>query len=400
MLAIGNPFGFGGTVTAGIISARGRDINAGPYDDFLQTDASINRGNSGGPMFNLDGEVVGINTAIFSPSGGSIGIGFAIPSNSAQPVIQQLIEHGEVRRGWLGVRIQAVTEEIADALGLKEAAGALVAERHPRRSGGEGEAIKDGDVIVEFDGKPVTQMRRLPRLVADTEVGRTVPIKVWRDGKEMTLKVEVGALEETEEKVAAQTPGPETPSRGEKIEGLGLDVAAIDDRCASASASSADAKGVVITTIDSDGPAAEQGVRVGDRIVEVAQETGVDARRNSRRRSRRREAPAARRCCCWSKAKAACASSPSSPATRAEPDVRRGGRRCSSRSRRCGRRPEQAAAVAARPYDVLSFAEAKAGAEGRPWSFLHVSRAEIDLPAGTDPHAPEVYATGRATLRR
>src|SRR5512134_1778265 len=171
VLAIGNPFGFGGSVTAGIISARGRDIQAGPYDDFLQTDASINRGNSGGPTFNLNGEVIGINTAIYSPSGGSIGIGFAIPSLSAQPVIQQLIQHGQVRRGWLGVRIQAVTEEIADALGLKDAAGALVAGVIP---GGPAEKanIKDGDIILEFDGKPIGQMRRLPRLVADTEIGR------------------------------------------------------------------------------------------------------------------------------------------------------------------------------------------------------------------------------------
>lgn len=183
VIAIGNPFGFGGTVTSGIISARGRDINAGPYDDFLQTDAPINRGNSGGPIFDLAGEVIGIATAIFSPSGGSIGIGFAIPANSARPVIQQLIEHGEVKRGWLGVRIQSVNEEIAEALGLKEPVGALVAGVIP---GGPAEKakIKDGDVILEFDGKPITQMRRLPRLVADTEVGKVVPLKVWRDGKE------------------------------------------------------------------------------------------------------------------------------------------------------------------------------------------------------------------------
>src|SRR5512143_2084229 len=220
ILAIGNPFGFGGTVTTGIISARGRDIQAGPYDDFLQTDASINRGNSGGPMFNLDGEVIGINTAIFSPSGGSVGIGFAIPSSGAQPVIQQLIEHGQVRRGWLGVRIQAVTEEIADALGLKDAAGALVAGVIP---GGPAEKakIKDGDIILEFDGKPIGQMRRLPRLVADTEIGRTVPIRVWRDGRELSLMVEVGELKESE-KAALATPGPEKPGGGEKIEALGL----------------------------------------------------------------------------------------------------------------------------------------------------------------------------------
>jgi serine protease Do len=271
VVAIGNPFGFGGTVTAGIISARNRDINAGPYDDFLQTDASINRGNSGGPMFNLEGEVIGINTAIFSPSGGSVGIGFAIPSNSAQSVIQQLIAHGSVRRGWLGVRIQTVTEEIADALGLKEANGALVAGVIP---GGPAEkaGLKDGDVILEFDGRTVGQMRRLPRIVADTEVGRTVPLKVWRGGHEMSVKVEVGALEENEEKTAAATPGTPTPAVGQAIEGLGMNVAAIDDRTRDRFNLPDDARGVVVTSVDADSTAAEQGVHPGDRIVEVAQE--------------------------------------------------------------------------------------------------------------------------------
>ena len=271
VLAIGNPFGFGGSVTAGIISARGRDIQAGPYDDFLQTDASINRGNSGGPTFNLDGEVVGINTAIFSPSGGSIGIGFAIPSLSAQPVIQQLIQHGQVRRGWLGVRIQAVTDEIAEALGLKEAAGALVAGVIP---GGPAEKarLKDGDIILEFDGKPIGQMRRLPRLVADTEVGKTVPIKVWREGRELSMKVEVGELKEAEEKLAAATPGTEKPSGGESVQDLDISVAAIDDRLRTRYGLEPDARGVVVTSVDPNGPAAERGVRVGDRIVEVAQE--------------------------------------------------------------------------------------------------------------------------------
>ncbi len=180
-------------------------------------------------MFDLDGEVIGINTAIFSPSGGSVGIGFAIPSNSAQGVIQQLIDHGQVRRGWLGVRIQAVTEEIADALGLKEAAGALVAGVIP---GGPAEKakLKDGDVIIEFDGKAIGPMRRLPRLVADTEVGKTVPIKVWRDGRELSMKVEVGALEESEEKTASATPEPAAPAAGETIAALGLAVTAIDQR--------------------------------------------------------------------------------------------------------------------------------------------------------------------------
>lgn len=271
VVAIGNPFGFGGTVTAGIISARGRDINAGPYDDFLQTDAPINRGNSGGPIFDLDGEVIGIATAIYSPSGGSIGIGFAIPVNSAQPVIRQLIEHGEVKRGWLGVRIQTVSEEIAEALGLKEAAGALVAGIIP---GGPAEKakLKDGDVILEFDGKSVTQMRRLPRLVADTEVGKTVPIKIWRDGKELSLKVEVGELSEEEEKQATETKSEEKPTGSENIAGLGLSVAAIDDKLRDRFDLGDDAKGVVVTNVDPSGPASDQGIRPGELIVEIGQE--------------------------------------------------------------------------------------------------------------------------------
>lgn len=272
VLAIGNPFGFGGTVTAGIISARGRDINAGPYDDFLQTDAPINRGNSGGPMFDLDGEVIGINTAIFSPSGGSIGIGFAIPSSGAQPVIEQLIAHGEVRRGWLGVRIQTVTDEIADALGLKKAEGALVASVIPDGPAAKGK-LKDGDVILEFDGKPVPEMRRLPRIVADTEVGQTVPVKVWRNGKELTLKVKVGELEESDEKEAATASSePDSSTSSQAVKALGLSVAAIDDEVRQRFGLDEEARGVVVTSVDADGPAADQGIRVGDRIIEAAQE--------------------------------------------------------------------------------------------------------------------------------
>jgi serine protease Do len=271
VLAIGNPFGFGGSVTAGIISARGRDINAGPYDDFLQSDASINRGNSGGPMFNLQGEVIGINTAIYSPSGGSVGIGFAIPSNSAQSVIEQLIKHGQVRRGWLGVRIQNVTEEIAETLGLKVASGALVASII---AGGpaEGAQIRAGDVILEFDGKPIEQMRRLPRIVAETEVGKTVPVKIWRDGREATISVKVGALEESEESVAAATPGAEPPAITEKIEAIGITVARVDDRLRERFSLEEDVKGVVIIEVDAKGTAAEQGIRPGEMIVEVGQE--------------------------------------------------------------------------------------------------------------------------------
>jgi serine protease Do len=258
-------------VTTGIISARGRDINAGPYDDFLQTDAPINRGNSGGPMFNLDGEVIGIATAIFSPSGGSVGIGFAIPSDSAEPVIRQLIEHGEVRRGWLGVRIQTVTDEIAETLGLEEATGALVASIIDGGPAQDAD-IRPGDVILEFDNKKVEQMRRLPRIVADTEVGQAVPVKVWRDKREISTKVTVGSLDEGEKTVAARTTGPEEPSAKANVESLGLSVASIDPRLREEYDLEKDTKGVVVTDVDPAGPAASKGIRPGDVIVEISQE--------------------------------------------------------------------------------------------------------------------------------
>ncbi|RMD62179.1 MAG: DegQ family serine endoprotease [Alphaproteobacteria bacterium] len=270
VIAIGNPFGLGGTVTAGIVSARQRDINAGPYDDFIQTDAAINRGNSGGPMFNVDGEVIGVNTAIFSPSGGSIGIGFAIPSALARNVIAQLRKYGEVRRGWLGVRIQTVTEELAEGLRLGKPHGALVASV---TEGGPAEAagIQQGDVILEFDGREVTDMRKLPRMVAETAIGREVDVVVWRKGKKKTLKVTLGELEE--EKVAAataQTGEPEAASGAVPALGLELDTMTpelrerfgIDDK----------AEGVVITDVDESSSAAEKGLRPGDVIVEVDQE--------------------------------------------------------------------------------------------------------------------------------
>jgi serine protease Do len=272
IIAVGNPFGFGGTVTAGIISARGRDINAGLYDDFLQTDASINRGNSGGPLFNMAGEVVGISTAIFSPSGGSVGIGFAIPSNSAKPVIDQLIANGQVRRGWLGVRIQSVTDEIADTLGLKTARGALVASII---DGGPAQKadIKPGDVILEFDGKPVDQMRNLPRIVAETAVGKTVDVKVWRDNHERTVRVDVAAMQENEAKTAEAAPAqPEGARNAEKIGALGVSVAAIDETTRKMFDLGNDAKGLVITDVDADGPADNQGIKPGDVIVEVSRE--------------------------------------------------------------------------------------------------------------------------------
>src|SRR5438270_1887407 len=199
VVAIGNPFSLGGTVTAGIVSARNRDISSGPYDNYIQTDAAINRGNSGGPLFNLEGEVIGVNTAIISPSGGSIGIGFAVPSKTALPVIEQLRQFGETRRGWLGVRIQQVTDEIAESLGMKQSRGALVAgidEKGPAKPAG----IEPGDVIVKFDGHEIKEMRDLPRVVADTPVGKDVQVTVIRKGKEETKTVKLGRLEDGEKK--------------------------------------------------------------------------------------------------------------------------------------------------------------------------------------------------------
>ncbi|MGJ3258402.1 MAG: Do family serine endopeptidase [Rhodospirillales bacterium] len=268
IVAIGNPFGLGGTVTAGIISARGRDINSGPYDDYLQTDASINRGNSGGPMFNLDGEVIGVNTAIFSPTGGSVGIGFAVPTSTASPVIRQLIKNGEVRRGWLGVHIQSVTPEIAESLGLSEAKGAMVAsvvEDGPAANSD----IKAGDVILEFGGVDVPEMRRLPRIVADVEPDTTVDVVVWRETEKKTVKVTVGTLKEAPAEVASADPqntGAERP-----VEGLGLKVAALDQGMRERFKLGENAKGVVVTDVDAAGPAAEKGLQPGDRIIQVSQ---------------------------------------------------------------------------------------------------------------------------------
>ena len=198
VVAIGNPFGLGGTVTSGIISARNRDINLTRYDDFIQTDASINQGNSGGPLFNMEGDVIGINTAIISPSGTSSGIGFAIPSNTASNIIDQLIKFGETKRGWLGVRIQQVTKEIAVVQKLKETKGALIAgvsEGSPAEKSG----LQPGDIILEFDGKDIETMRSLPKIVANTKVGKTVFIKIWRDKKLTTKRLTLGRLESSKE---------------------------------------------------------------------------------------------------------------------------------------------------------------------------------------------------------
>jgi serine protease Do len=271
VMAIGNPFGLGGTVTVGIISARARDINAGPYDDFLQTDASINRGNSGGPMFNMDGKVIGINTAIFSPSGGSIGIGFAIPSSLAKPVVAQLREYGRTRRGWLGVRIQAVTDEIAEGLGLSDAKGALVAsvsEGGPAEKAG----VEPGDVVLKFDGKDVERMRRLPRIVAETPIGKKAKVEVWRRGKTKMLSVKVGELEEMEKEVASALTDQGKGDKQGTVSELGLSLSGITSDLRGRFDLAEEVKGVVITEADPAGVSAEKGLRVGDVIIEINQE--------------------------------------------------------------------------------------------------------------------------------
>ncbi len=268
VVAIGNPFGLGGTVTAGIVSARGREIG-GRYDDYLQTDAAINRGNSGGPMFNINGEVVGINTAIFSPTGGSIGIGFAVPSVMARSVIDSLLQYGEVRRGWLGVRIQTVTPELAEGLQLGSARGALVASVTP---GGPAErsGIEDGDVIVEFDGRPVSEMSELPRMVAETAIGKSVPVKVVRRGEEKIVQVELGQLDE--EQIAAATRDGGLPQpQAEDFTGLGLDLAELNETLREEYGLDGDLEGVLVTKVEPDSPADERGLREGDVIIEVNQ---------------------------------------------------------------------------------------------------------------------------------
>ncbi len=281
VIAIGNPFSLGGTVTAGIVSARNRDINSGPYDNYIQTDAAINRGNSGGPLFNLDGEVIGVNTAIISPSGGSIGIGFAVPSKIVVGVIDQLRQFGETRRGWLGVRIQQVTDDIAESLGMKQPRGALVAgvdDKGPAKPAG----IEPGDVIVNFDGKDIKEMRDLPRVVADTPVGKDVPVTVIRKGKEETKTVKLGRLEDGEKLAALNKTPPATPEEKSVVKKtLGLDLANLSDELRKRYKIKDTVKGVVITGVDSGSPASDKRLSAGDVIVEIAQEAVANADRRA-----------------------------------------------------------------------------------------------------------------------
>jgi serine protease Do len=275
VIAIGNPFSLGGTVTAGIVSARNRDINSGPYDNYIQTDAAINRGNSGGPLFNLNGEVIGVNTAIISPSGGSIGIGFAVPSTSAVAVIEQLRQYGETRRGWLGVRIQQVTDDIAESLSIKPAHGALVAgvdDRGPAKPGG----IEPGDVVVKFDGHDIKEMHDLPRIVADTPVGKEVEVVIIRKGKQETHTIKIGRLEDGEKLAAADLKkgaAPENKSVVQKT--LGLELSSLSDDLRKKFKVRDNVKGVLVTAVDPNVASAAPDKRLspGDVIVEVQYES-------------------------------------------------------------------------------------------------------------------------------
>jgi serine protease Do len=272
VIAIGNPFSLGGSVSAGIVSARNRDIQSGPYDNYIQTDAAINRGNSGGPLFNLNGEVIGVNTAIISPSGGSIGIGFAVPSKVVTSVIDQLREFKEVRRGWLGVRIQQVTDDIAESLGLKQARGALIAgvdDKGPAKPAG----IEAGDIVVKFDGRDIKEMRDLPRIVADTTVGKDVEVVIVRKGKEETKIVKLGRLEDAEKAKPASIER-DAPADNKTVvkKSLGLDLANISPDLRTRYKIKDTVKGVVITAIDQNSAAADKRLSAGDVIVEVAQE--------------------------------------------------------------------------------------------------------------------------------
>jgi serine protease Do len=266
VLAIGNPFGLGGTVTSGIISATARDIHSGPYDDYLQTDASINRGNSGGPMFNLAGEVIGINTAIFSPSGGSIGIGFAIPSASARPIIDQLKATGKVERGWIGARIQPITEEIAEAVGLDRTRGAMIAAVDPGSPAAQAK-LQPGDVILAYDGKPIDKSRQLPRLVADTAPDALIKLAMWRDGKEQEVELKVAALNPN--RPAPPQPEPEKPKPPPSLDVVGIKLTKLTADLRKQFSLPDAAKGVVITEVPQNGAAATQGLRPGDLVIAV-----------------------------------------------------------------------------------------------------------------------------------
>jgi serine protease Do len=279
VMAIGNPLGLGGTVTGGIVSAKNRNIQSGPFDNYIQTDAAINRGNSGGPLFNQEGDVIGINTAIFSQGqgGGNIGIAFSVSANTAMKVIDQLLKFGETRRGWLGVRIQEVSPEIAESLNLKgQARGALIAgveEKGPAFPAG----MKKGDIVLKFDGKDVKDSATLPRIVSETDVDKTVDVIVLRDGKEATLKVKLGRREEGIKQASITT----TKEGDKAVEGekkLGLTFGALDEAARTKFKIKDSVKGVLVTGVENNSDAAEKRLKAGDVIVEVQQEVVTTAK--------------------------------------------------------------------------------------------------------------------------
>jgi serine protease Do len=276
VMAIGNPFGLGGSVTVGIISAKQRDINSGPYDDYLQTDAAINKGNSGGPLFNMDGQVIGVNTAIISPTGGSIGIGFAVPSDTAMSVVDQLRQFGETRRGWLGVRIQSVTEDIAESVGIKENVGALVAGVTPDGPAAKA-GIEPGDVVTRFDGKEVSSMRGLPRIVSQTPIGKKVDVELLRKGQKLTLQAVIGRLQEDADADDPSKPKEQSgaPSTGQVM--MGMRLAPLTDDLRKTYGLDQKVKGVVVTSVEPQSQAAQKGIKVGDVIVEASQDAVASA---------------------------------------------------------------------------------------------------------------------------
>ena len=268
VLAVGNPFGLGGTVTAGIVSALGRDIGAGYYDDFIQTDAPINQGNSGGPLFNMDGDVIGINSIIISRGGGNVGIGFSIPSDLAQKVVADLQEHGKVERGWLGVGIQPIDEEMAESLGLDEPEGVMITnvmEGYPAEEAG----MQSGDVVLSYNNEPTPDTRTLLRAVADTPAGTTVPVKVWRAGKEKSLSVTVGEMPEDIDGPSSRTSSGPLQEDEDRLETLGMMLVPLSDELRSRFGIEDDTDGVLVAQIDRSSTAAAKGVRRGDLIVQV-----------------------------------------------------------------------------------------------------------------------------------
>jgi serine protease Do len=275
VMAIGNPFGLGGSVTLGIISAKARNINSGPYDDYLQTDASINKGNSGGPLINMDGQVIGVNTAIISPTGGSIGIGFAVPADVVAPVVLQLRQFKEVRRGWLGVKIQTVSDEIATSLGIPANSGALVAAVTPDGPAAKG-GVQSGDIIVKFDKEDVDSMRSLPRLVARAPIDQKVDVEILRKGQKMTLQVTVGRLSEDDEiksELSDNKAPPGAPGAGTVV--LGLKLSPLTDELRTKYGIAPNVKGAIVDEVDPKSPAAAS-IKAGDVIVQVANEPVAD----------------------------------------------------------------------------------------------------------------------------